>query len=114
MPTKSKRGRPIGSEIRENIIQLLYFMKSAHGYEIAESYKQIFPQCSQRVIYYHLQKGFDLGLFKIEKIKKEKGEYSWGDSSERIYYSLSSKAKPNINARVYNYFKNKNKKKKSD
>jgi hypothetical protein len=98
------RGRPIGSKIRQNIIEILYIAGRAYGYEIYKAYVSIFPKVTLRVIYYHLKKGVELKEFKLEKIEKEKGSYSWGDQAEKHYYSLDSNAKPQQNKRVKEYF----------
>ena len=98
------RGRPVKSEIRQNIAELLAFMKEGYGYEIAKIYLKIFPKVSQRVIYYHLRKGVSTGEFKISKIKKEKGDYSWGGEAEKIYYSLGKDATLRHDDRVKNWF----------
>lgn len=104
------KGRPIKSEIRQNIIEILYFLKEGYGYDIYKVYINIFPKVTMRSIYYHLRKGVDLGEFKIKKIKAEKGEYSWGGEAEKTYYALGPKANPKINKRVKEYLdKQKNK-----
>lgn len=99
------RGRPTRSEIRQNMIEILYFLGKAYGYEIYKAYKEIFPQVTLRVMYYHLKKGIDLGEFKQEKIVVEEGKYSWGGTVERIYYSLGSKARPRMDEKVRAYYK---------
>ena len=98
------KGRPIKSEIRQNIIEILYFMKHGYGYNIYKAYIAIFPKVTMRSIYYHLKKGTSLEEFKVEKIEKEKGNYSWGGEAEKIYYTLGPKAKPAGNERVKEYF----------
>ncbi len=100
------RGRPLGSQVRQNIIEILYFLKSAHGYKIYEIYKNIFPSVSIRNIYYHLNKGEEIGEFEVEKIKKEKGDYSWGSDAEKIYYKLGPKASPTNNEKARLFLKN--------
>ncbi|MBT4541258.1 hypothetical protein HOC35_07130 [Candidatus Woesearchaeota archaeon] len=100
----AKRGRPVRSEIRENIAEILYFKRKAFGYELAKLYNQIFPKCTSRVIYYHLKKGETLGEFKIHKIIKEDGNFSWGSTVERIYYELGEKATPQIKDQVKEFF----------
>ena len=97
------KGRPIKSEIRQNIIEILYFMKHGYGYNIYKAYIAIFPKVTMRSIYYHLKKGTSLEEFKVEKIEKEKGNYSWGGEAEKIYYSLGPNAKPTGNDRVKEY-----------
>ncbi len=97
------KGRPVKSEIRQNIVEILHFIGNGYGYEIYKIYREIFPKVSMRVIYYHLKKGQVLGEFRVEKIKKEQGDYSWGSEAEKVYYCLDKKAKPIINPRIKEY-----------
>ena len=101
------KGRPVKSEIRQNIVEILYFMKQGYGYEIYKAYVAIFPKVTMRSIYYHLRKGVDLNEFKVSKVEKEKGEYSWGPEAEKIYYSLENNAKPVGNEKAKEYFEKK-------
>ncbi len=101
-----KRGRPIGSNIRQNITEILFFLGKGYGYQIYKIYIGIFPKVTLRSIYYHLNKGVELGEFKIEKIEEEKGDYSWGESAEKIYYSLDKRASPRGEKRVKQYLEN--------
>ena len=98
------KGRPVKSEIRQNIVEILYFVKEGYGYEVYKAYISIFPKVTMRSIYYHLKKGVDLNEFKVSKIEREKGDYSWGGEAEKIYYSLGNAAKPAINEKVKEYF----------
>ena len=98
-----KKGRPVKSEIRQNIVEILHFVHKAYGYEIYKVYVAIFPKVTLRSIYYHLKKGISLGEFTINKVEKEKGDYSWGGEAEKIYYSLGNQAKPTGNDRVKEY-----------
>ena len=104
-----KKGRPIKSEIRQNVVEILHFIKKAYGYEIYKVYVAIFPKVTLRSIYYHLKKGVDLGEFVVNKIEKEKGDYSWGGEAEKIYYALGPNAKPTGNDRVKEYVESKQK-----
>jgi hypothetical protein len=88
------RGRPIGSQIRQRIVDILHSMGSGYGYEIHKRYKDLFPNVTLRVIYYHLRKGVEIGEFKVKLVKQEKGDYSWGSHAEKIYYALGPKANP--------------------
>jgi len=97
------RGRPVKSVIRQNIIEILYFMGEGYGYQIAKVYNSIFPQVTQRSVYYHLRKGVQTEEFSVHKVKTEKGDYSWGDSVEKIYYSLGNQAEPRGMERVQKY-----------
>ncbi len=108
------RGRPIGSGIRQNMVELLYFMKRAHGYEIFKAYRDIFPKVTLRVIYYHLKKGVATGEFLVDRIEKEKGDYSWGGEAEKIYYKLGKDAKPKMEKIVNEYFEKKSRPKKKE
>ncbi len=94
------KGRPIGSEIRNNIIEILAAKGKAYGYGLYKTYIRIFPKVTMRSIYYHLQKGIKLGEIKVAEIRKEKGDYSWGSEVEKVYYGLGDKAKPKGDKRV--------------
>ena len=100
-----KRGRPVYSAIRQNIVEILFFLGKGYGYDIYRIYREVFPKVTLRSIYYHLNKGVALGEFKIEKIEREKGDYSWGETAEKIYYSLGENAFPRGDARVKEYLK---------
>jgi len=102
-----KRGRPITSEIRQNIIEILYFLQKGYGYGIFRIYKQIFPKCTIKSIYYHLKKGVDLEEIQIEEVKTEQGAYSWGDSVKKTYYKLGKQAKPSMIPQVQDFFEKK-------
>lgn len=101
------KGRPVRSEIRENIVEILFFMKEGYGYEIYKVYVAIFPKVTMRSIYYHLKKGVALGEFKVSKVEKEKGDYSWGGEAEKIYYALGENAKAVGNDKVKEHFESK-------
>jgi hypothetical protein len=105
----ARRGRPLNSMIRENIVELLYFMKKGYGYDIYKHYLALFPKVTLRSIYYHLNKGVELNVFEIEKIQREKGNYSWGESAEKIYYKLGKAASPKLDLRVKKHFEKINK-----
>ena len=95
-----KRGRPVQSEVRQNMVEIVAALKSAYGYEIYSFHKEIFPAISARLIYYHLKKGLALGEFKVHKVVAEKGDYSWGPEAQKTYYSLGPEAKPKGDPRV--------------
>lgn len=98
------RGRPVKSEIRQNIVEILYIMGNGYGYDIHKIYKQIFTPVTREVIYYHLKKGVKLGEFEIKEVKREEGKYSWGGVVEKIYYKLGEKSNPILEPRVKEYF----------
>lgn len=95
-----KSGRPIGSEIRQNIIEILAVIGKGYGYQISKIYQQIFPHCTKESIYYHLKKGVDINEISIHEVKQESGEFSWGNIVTKTYYSLGTEAQaagnPNI------------------
>ena len=101
------RGRPIGSKVRQNIIEILYFLGSAHGYHIYKIYKNVYPTVTLRAIYYHLTKGLDTNEFEIADIQKEQGDFSWGTEAEKTYYKLGKKAKPKIDEKLRMYLDSK-------
>jgi hypothetical protein len=98
------RGRPVFSVIRQNIIEILYFMKEGYAYEIYKIYKQIFPKVTMRSIYYHLKKGTSIDEFKVKEIRKEKGTFSWGSEVEKTYFELGTKAEPKLDPQVKEFF----------
>ena len=100
-----KRGRPIKSKIRQNIVEILYYMKKGYGYEIYKAYSVIFPKVTMRSIYYHLNKGIQTGEFKVDTVKVEKGDFSWGKSVEKVYYALGENANPEGIPKVKEHFK---------
>lgn len=108
-----KQGRPIGSKVRQNVIEILYFYKQLHGYDMYKIYKELYPLVTMRLIYYHLKKGLETGEFKILKVDKKMGTYSWGGTSDNVIYALGPNANPMIEPHVKFYWE-KDVKKKSD
>ncbi|MBN2052491.1 hypothetical protein JW756_03230 [Candidatus Woesearchaeota archaeon] len=104
---QKKRGRPIGSNIRQNLVEILYFHKKAYGYDLYKDYCELFPKVTLRVIYYHLKKGISLGEFLLEGVRMERGRYSWGGEAEKKYYKLGPNAKPRVDKKVKAYFEKK-------
>jgi hypothetical protein len=99
------RGRPVKSAIRQNISEILFYIRKGYGYDIYRIYLEIFPKVTLRSIYYHLRKGVDLGEFEIDGIEKEEGDYSWGQFAEKIYYRPGSNMVVNGDERVSEHFK---------
>jgi len=99
------RGRPVFSHIRQNIVEILYFLQKGYGYDIYKVYRALFPKVTLRSIYYHLKKGIQTGELKIHTIKSEKGDFSWGNEVEKIYYTLGPNAKPTCLKKVKEYLK---------
>jgi hypothetical protein len=97
------KGRPIYSQVRANMVEILYAKGKGYGYEIAKIYLDIFPRVTKRLFYYHLKKGVELGEFKIESIEKEEGDFSWGSTVEKIYYVLGENAMPKGNKEIIEY-----------
>lgn len=101
------RGRKPYSIVRQRIADILFLMKQSHGHEIYKIYVNVFPRVTRRLIYYHLRKGLSLGEFKVSKIEKQTGNYSWGDTAEKVYYALDESAKPKLNLGVKKYLEKK-------
>lgn len=102
-----KRGRPLQSEIRQNMIEILSVLGEAYGYQIYKNYKEIYPSVTLRSMYYHLKKGKKLGEFEVVKVEKDQGSFSWGPSTERIIYKLGPAARPKGDQRVKEYVERK-------
>ena len=101
------RGRPVKSQIRQNIIEILFYLKQGYGYNIAKVYEEIFPSVHMRSIYYHLRKGVTTGEIIVHEIKEEKGEFSWGQKVEKTYYAIGKEAQIKGNKDVAKYFTSK-------
>jgi len=102
-----RRGRPIGSSVRQNILEILAVLGRGHGYQIYKVYRDVYPKVTLRVIYYHLKKGLDLGELEIQNVEREKGDYSWGSEEEKIYYKLGPKAEVQGDERLKTYLASK-------
>ncbi|PIN86899.1 hypothetical protein COV19_02735 [Candidatus Woesearchaeota archaeon CG10_big_fil_rev_8_21_14_0_10_44_13] len=100
------RGRPVKSQIRQNIVEIIYFLGPSSGYDLYKIYRAIYPKVTLRSIYYHLKKGIQTNEFKVDKIEKVKGDYSWGPEAEKTYYGLGPSAKPSIDKNVKEYLDN--------
>ncbi len=97
------RGRPVKSNIRQNIVEILYFLGKGYAYEIHKIYVELFPAVTMRSVYYHLKKGVQTKEFLVKDIKKETGDYSWGSEAEKIYYCLGPLANPRLLPNVKEY-----------
>ncbi|MBI4145820.1 hypothetical protein HY489_00615 [Candidatus Woesearchaeota archaeon] len=100
----AQRGRPVKSEIRQNIIEMLNVTGPMYGYKVHKFYNELFPACTRENIYYNLRKGVKLGEFELAEVRQEKGEYSWGSMVEKKYYKLGPKAAPRNDAKVKDFF----------
>lgn len=100
------RGRKPSSDIRDRILQILSCMDKAYGYEIFDHYLALFPPVHMRSIYYHLRKAVNLNQAKVSEIKHAQGDYSWGPTAQRIYYSVSKDAQVVVSQEVKEYFSN--------
>ncbi|MBS3125421.1 hypothetical protein J4211_04195 [Candidatus Woesearchaeota archaeon] len=107
----ARRGRPVKSEIRQNIVEMLHITGPQYGYQIHKFYNELFPGCTRENIYYNLRKGVTVGEFELSEIKQEKGAYSWGTVVEKKYYKLGPKANVKGIPRVEEFFVSLKKKK---
>lgn len=98
--TMRQRGRPVKSQIRQNIVDILHYLSEGYGYDIYKVYIEVFPKCTQKSIYYHLKKGIATEEFIKKRVEREKGDFSWGSEVEKVYYALGPKAMPNDNPAV--------------
>ncbi|MEW5896173.1 MAG: hypothetical protein AB1668_00640 [Nanoarchaeota archaeon] len=102
-------GRPVKSQIRQNIVEILFYLGESYGYKIAKIYNEVFPKVTQRSIYYHLRKGIQTKEIEVHKIEEEKGDFSWGRLVEKKYYSLGRFALPKGENKVREFIENYNK-----
>jgi len=65
----------------------------------------VFPQVTQRSVYYHLRKGILTNEIEIHKIEEEKGNFSWGPLAEKIYYTLGKGSSPKGEIKVSEFLK---------
>ena len=100
-----KRGRPVKSQIRQNIVEILHFLGQGYGYQLCKIYNEIFPVVTQRSIYYHLRKGMQTKEIMLQKVEQEHGDFSWGKVVEKTYYALGDKAQPQGLSRVKDFLK---------
>jgi hypothetical protein len=90
-----KLGRKPKSQIRDDIVELLYFLKEAYGYDLYKKYCKVYDKkISMRSIYYHLNKGVELGVFNLKEVRDVKGEFSWGSGAKQVIFQLASGANP--------------------
>ena len=97
------KGRPIKSQIRQNIVEILHYLGEGYGYQVAKIYNELFPSATQRSIYYNLQKGVLTKEIEVHKIEQEEGEFSWGNVVEKTYYALGKNAEVKGDKRVKEY-----------
>ena len=100
-----KKGRPVRSAIRQNVVEILHHLGKSYGYQISKIYNEVFPTVTQRSIYYHLRKGIHTKEIQIYKVEKEKGDFSWGSVAEKTYYRLGKKADPKGNQQVKDFLR---------
>lgn len=104
---KKRPGRPVYSEVRQNMIEIVYFLNRAYGYQIHKIYCEMFKEIDSELIYYHLKKGVSIGEFILVESKEESGEFSWGNKVEKHYYTLGENATPKMDEKVKEYIENK-------
>ncbi len=98
------RGRPLKSAVRQHLSELLFVMGKLTAYTAYKHYIKLFAKTSQRNVYYQLTKGSDMELFVREEVE-EKGDYSWGTSVRKVYYSLKSlDTVTAVDKRIVDYF----------
>ncbi len=94
------RGRPAKSIIRQNILEILFYLKKGYGYQISKIYNEVFPPVTQRSIYYHLRQGIKTKEIAVQAVKQESGEFSWGKLVEKTYYCLGTTGSPKGNLKI--------------
>ena len=59
-----------------------------------------------RTIYYHLNKGVELGIFNLKEIRDVKGDFSWGSGVKQVIFQLGANAQPKGSKEVATNFSN--------
>lgn len=96
--------RPPRSKVRDQLAEILYIAGKLTAYDAHKHFCKLFGSATQRNIYYQLRRGVDMGIFRVEEIVDEQGEYSWGPSARKVYYELTPSASPQLNTKVKVYF----------
>lgn len=97
-------GRPAKSKVRDQLAEVLYVAGALTAYDAHKHFIRLFGGVTQRNIYYQLKRGVDLGIFRISDVVEEKGDYSWGPTTRKVYYELTPAASPQLNSAVKHYF----------
>ncbi|MCL4398995.1 hypothetical protein M1293_00575 [Candidatus Parvarchaeota archaeon] len=79
--------KPINQEIIDDILLILEGRRLT-GYQIFKLLKDKHPRLSSRLVYHYLYMGMEKGYLKVEKVS-ESGNFSWGSTAEKKYYSLN-------------------------
>jgi hypothetical protein len=98
-----QRGRPTVSQIRQNIVEILFYLEEGYGYQISKIYQELFSKVTQRSIYYQLRKGLQTKEIIIKETRQESGNFSWGSNVEKKVYALGSLALPKGNNQIKEY-----------
>ncbi|MBT3940930.1 hypothetical protein HOD83_02380 [Candidatus Woesearchaeota archaeon] len=102
-----KLGRKAKSQIRDEMVDLLFFLKEAYGYDLYKKYCKVYDKkISMRSIYYHLNKGVELGVFNLKEIRDVKGDFSWGSGVKQVIFQLGVNAQPSGNKEIANKLRN--------
>lgn len=97
------RGRPSISIVRSRLAEILFVAGRLTAYDAHRHYVKIFAVTTRRNVYYQLQKGEILGIFRKEVVE-ESGDYSWGENARKIYYHLNQNDGIQINIAIKKYF----------
>ena len=98
-----RRGRPSKSIVRDRLAEMLFIVGKMTAYDAHKHYIKIFASTSRRNVYYQLEKGEEQNIFNKDVVE-EKGDFSWGSISRKIYYSLKSTEGIQINKLIKKYF----------
>ena len=97
-----KLGRKPNSQIRDDMVELLHFLKEAYGYELYKKYCKVYnKKVSMRSIYYHLNKGVELGVFNLKEVRDVKGDFSWGSGAKQVIFQLGANASPKSDRAIF-------------
>jgi hypothetical protein len=82
---------------------MLFVAGKLTAYAAHKHYLQLFGKASQRNVYYQLERGAKAEQFERIEVQ-EKGNFSWGDVSRKVYYTIKSKEGIMLDDRIREYF----------
>ena len=94
---------PRQSIVRQHLAEMLFVAGKLTAYDAHKHYLKLFGKVSQRNVYYQLERGAKAEQFERIEVQ-EKGDFSWGEVSRKVYYAIKSKEGIMLDTRIREYF----------